>query len=267
MAIAGALIGDKLLNAFGEKPDIPELPRIRPGEVQRRTIQEQQEALPGARELATAVNRFRRQEGARALQSIGGEDVVRTGTQQLASMLRGEIPEDVGRQVEQRSAQRAAAGGFGGSGMQRALTARDLGLTSLNLIQQGINSAGQWLNQALQVSQPGGFFDVSSMFFTPQERLAFEERDRAQRFQRDLLAEQVRAAPDPGDVALAREIDRFFNTAAQVGMMSAGGGFGGGGGVAGMAGAAGGGGAGVSIGGSQTAQPFGSGGFQSSITG
>ena len=75
--------------------------------------------------------------------------------------------------------------------------------------------------------------DVTSMFFTPQQRLQFAFQGRESQFQRNLLAEQVAAAPDPATAALGREIDRFFNTAASFGMMAAGGGMGGGGGLGG----------------------------------
>lgn len=66
-------------------------------------------------------------------------------------------------------------------------------------------------------------FDLSSMLFTPQQRLSFAISERDAQFQRNLLAEQVEAAPDPATAALGKEIDRFFNTAAQMGMSMAGG--------------------------------------------
>lgn len=234
MAIAGALIGGAI-NAFGSKPQVPGLPAIRPGEVQGETITENLAALPEAEKLAGAVNVARRREGRRALDASvpGARGILEKGTQQIASMIRGEIPDDVSQQVQQFANERAFSGGFGGSGLARNLTARDLGLTSLNLTQSGISSAQQWISGAMQLSQPGGFFDVSSMFFTPSERLSFEERERAAQFNRNLLFEQVKAAPDPATAALGREIDRFFNTAASTGMMAAGGGMGGGGGMMG----------------------------------
>jgi hypothetical protein len=66
-----------------------------------------------------------------------------------ASFLRGEIPADVQTQVRNNAAETSLYGGFGGSQMARNLTARDFGLTSLNLIDKG--NAG--LSQQLGYSQ------------------------------------------------------------------------------------------------------------------
>lgn len=65
------------------------------------------------------------------------------------SMLRGEIPSDVQDLVRKNTAEMAVLGGFGpDSGMGRNLTARDFGLTSLDMLNQG----SQFLNQATQMS-------------------------------------------------------------------------------------------------------------------
>lgn len=54
-----------------------------------------------------------------------------------ASNLRGEIPADVLGQVQRGAAEQSLFGGFGNSGVARNLTARDLGLTSLDLQSRG----------------------------------------------------------------------------------------------------------------------------------
>ena len=59
------------------------------------------------------------------------------------SLMRGEIPKDVADQLK-RSAAYASVMGGGGVGTQRALTARDLGTTSLQLQQQGMQGAERW---------------------------------------------------------------------------------------------------------------------------
>lgn len=61
------------------------------------------------------------------------------------SLMRGEIPKDVADQLK-RSAAYATVMGGGGAGTQRALTARDLGTTSLQLQQQGMQGAERWTN-------------------------------------------------------------------------------------------------------------------------
>lgn len=234
MSILGTAIGGAI-GAFGRKPTIPLFTEINPDAVQKDTIAGNTAAVTGASKLASAVNAANRKEALTSMEAVtpGASNILSTGTAQLQAMLRGQLPADVKMAIEQSAASRAAAGGFGGTGAASALTARDLGATSLGLVERGLSSAESWLAGAQQLANPQGFFNLSSMFFTPQERLMHATNERNSRYQRDLLAEQVDAAPDPFTAAMGREIDRFFNTAASVGMMYAGGGMGGMGGAAG----------------------------------
>lgn len=236
MSILGTAIGGAI-GAFGRKPNIPLFQEINPDAVQKQTIEGNRGAVSGAANLASAVNAANRREGLKSLEATtpGATNLLSTGTAQLQAMLRGQLPADVRMAIEQGAASRAAAGGFGGTGAAGALTARDLGTTSLGLIEKGLSSAESWLAGAQQLANPSGLFNLSSMFYSPQERLQFSQSERNMRYQRDLLAEQVAAAPDPFTAAMGREIDRFFNTAASVGMSMAGGGMGGMGGMTGGA--------------------------------
>jgi len=69
---------------------------------------------------------------------------VAQGSKNTLSLLRGEIPQDVQDRIRRNSAFQSLSSGFGGSGMAKALTARDLGLTSLDLMDRGTNSAQRW---------------------------------------------------------------------------------------------------------------------------
>lgn len=240
MAVAGALIGGAL-GSFGRKPEIPKLPGIDPNQVQSATIAANKDALPNLEALGSAVNAYNQKEQLGMLSKA--LEFFAPGQLQKAqgivdSQLGGEIPRDVALQVQRNSAAQALLGGFGGgSALGRNLTDRDLGLTSLQIQQQGLQGFGFLAGLAPRTQA----FDVTSMFFTPQQRMqaAFAERDA--QFQRNLMAEQVAAAPDPATAALGREIDRFFNTAAQFGMMAGGAAMGGGGGMIGGGGGASGG--------------------------
>jgi len=66
-----------------------------------------------------------------------------------ASQLRGEVPSDVAQQIQRNTAEQSIFGGYGGSGMSRNLTSRDLGLTSLDMMQRG----NQGLQQQLGITQ------------------------------------------------------------------------------------------------------------------
>lgn len=78
----------------------------------------------------------------------GYGEMLRTGSKNTLSLLRGEIPEDVQRAVKRSSAFRSLSGGFAGSGMSKALTARDFGRTSMDLMQAGENSAQRWMGMS-----------------------------------------------------------------------------------------------------------------------
>lgn len=232
MAVAGALIG-KAIGAYGVKPKIPHLPDIDPSKVQGETIAGNQAALGDAQRLGAEVNRFNQQQQlgmlSKAMEFAAGPGALGNTQSLIASQIRGEIPDDVGASVMRSAAGKAFAGGFGGSGLASNMGLRDLGLTSLGIQQQGLANLQSFAGMA---SSP--LFDITSMFFSPQQRLQFEFQDRDANFQRNLMAAQVKAAPDPATAALGREIDRFFNTAAQFGTMAGGQAMGGGGGGGGM---------------------------------
>jgi hypothetical protein len=235
MSVLGALVGDAI-GAFGKKPKVPELPTIDPTATQQKTVAGNLSNLPDIMQLGAGVNLFNQQQLMK-LQEMALPGGLAQGQANILAMLKGELPADVARAVTRSAAGRAIAGGFGGSQLAGSLGLRDLGITSLQTMQQGLSAAERWM--AATTAQQ---FNITSMFFTPQQRLGFEMDDRQQRFQRDSLAAQVAAAPDPAKAALGRELDRMFNTFAQFGMMAAGGAMpGGGGGGGGMMGGGGGG--------------------------
>lgn len=106
----------------------------------------------------------------------------------IASMLRGEVPADVQRQLEQKAAERGQSLGYGGSQFGENQFLRNFGLTSLQMVQQGLDSANKWINQAQNLS-----FDFSKFFLGKEDAMRRTEFN----WQRDWLEAQVKAAPDP----------------------------------------------------------------------
>lgn len=217
----GALIGLGL-GAYGSKPTVPNLTPIDPNQIQAQTAQGNLANFGDISKLATATNTFNQDQLNALIDKVlpGARDQIASN---IGSQLRGELPADVQSAVQRSSNAQAFAGGFGGSNFGRNMTARDLGLTSLNLIQQGLSSAESWLQQA-----KAPMMDASSMFFTPQQRLGFAQQQQSMQFQRDLMAAGVAAAPDPSMAALAQGFDSDFskleNAALSFGGMSMGGG-------------------------------------------
>lgn len=209
MAIAGALIG-KAIGAFGSKPKIPAFKEIMPDDVQKDTVRGNIANFADIAQLASSVDLFNQQQ----LESL--IDRVLPGARQqiqenISSQLKGQIPDDVRSAITRGNSERFA-GVFSGSDFVRSNEAKQLGLTSLGMINQGLASAQSWLSQAAAPR-----FDVTNMFFTPQQRYGYAVNERDARYSRDLLAAQVKAMPDPATAAIGKEVDRFFNTVASIG--------------------------------------------------
>jgi hypothetical protein len=151
-----------------------------------RTVQQNISLLPSLEDLATRSTELYSRLMETAYPGI--TNLRNLGTQQIGSFLRGEIPEDVSRQLRRISAEQSAGAGTSGSPFSKALEARDLGLTSLSLIQGGLGAAERWIAQAKSQT-----FDFSRMFFGPEDT----QRQAEMEWQRQWLEAQVAAAPDP----------------------------------------------------------------------
>lgn len=111
------------------------------------------------------------------------------GTANIASMLSGELPQSVQDILKTRSAEYGVGSGTGSSSeFSGAKGLRDLGIEQLKYTQEGLNSASRWIAQA-----QGQTFDFSKMFLGPQDAI----RQAENRWSRDWLDAQVKAAPDP----------------------------------------------------------------------
>lgn len=200
----------------GKKPKVPALERIDAGEVQRQTVQQNQETLAAAEALGREVNRANVAAAQQVLDmSLPGQR--QQATQNVLAQLRGEIPADVAQQVGRSSAAQGFNLGIQGSQLGRNLTARDLGLTSLQIQQQGLqNMAG--LAQLITPTP----FRAQDMFFSPQQRLAFEQQGRNPRFIRDVLAAGVAAAPSRMQASMGNAIQNFAQDVRQIGVFQAG---------------------------------------------
>jgi len=171
---------------------------------QKQAIQQNIAALQPATELAqktTAAEQSQLESQLR--RAIPGYDqLIQQASQNIGAALRGQVSPEASAQVQRSTAGRALSGGFGaGSGFGRALTARDLGLTAMQLQNQGLAQAQNFIQQqrAFGMVQP---FSVSSMFITPSQRINALAQQNQQQYNRDLQAAQVAAMPDPTMAAI-----------------------------------------------------------------
>lgn len=84
----------------------------------------------------------------------GWKDMFGQANVNAAALLRGAIPTDVSQMVQRNAAQTALTGGFAGTAATGALTARDLGLTSLQLQQTGLSEFEQLLQTTRNYLMP-----------------------------------------------------------------------------------------------------------------
>lgn len=112
----------------------------------------------------------------------------------IGSMVRGEIPQSVQDQVQLNDAAKAIGGGFAGSGMHSDLVARDLGLTSLNLTQQGLSSAESWM-KTIEAGSP--IMNVASMFITPGQQFDATMKNAENAWGVQWMKNQISAMGDP----------------------------------------------------------------------
>lgn len=224
-AIIGASsIAGGLLSA-GKKPKIPQLKPIDFAREQKEAIRQNIEALEPATDLAKRTTEAEQtQLEAQLRRAIPGYDqLVQQASKNIGAALAGEISPEVSAQVQRSTAGRALMGGYAGTGAGRALTARDLGLTSMQLQNQGLAQAQNFIQQqrTFGMVQP---FSVSSMFITPAQRVNALQNQQTAQYNRDLQAAQVAAMPDPRLAAIGQGISSaggfLGGGMAQQGMMS-----------------------------------------------
>jgi hypothetical protein len=123
-------------------------------------------------------------------------------------MLSGDLPPDVIAQIERSDAYGALSGGYAGSGMSHNLTARDLGLTSLDLMKQGAGMLGQGGNSAQQWASMANqdIMNPASQFVTPQQQQASNMENALLTQQSRQFAFNVAAAPDPVAAGISNTI-------------------------------------------------------------
>ena len=201
-----SLIGGLL--SSGKKVKVPELKPINFEQEQQKAIQQNIASLQPATELAQKTTAAEQSQlEAQLRRAIPGYDqLVSQAGANISSALKGEISPDVSAQIQRSTAGRALTGGFGaGSGFGRALTARDLGLTSMQIQNQGLAQAQNFIQQqrTFGMAQP---FSVSSMFITPNQRIGFLQQQQSAQYGRDMQAAQAAAMPDPRMAAIGSAI-------------------------------------------------------------
>jgi hypothetical protein len=187
---------------FGSKPTVPELPTLQ--SAQQTSMRSTQAALPQIKEIGSAVNMFN-QEQLTALMEKSFPGANQKAQSAISAMLSGELPPDVLRNLRRSAAERGLKAGTVGGGFQLGRELSDQLGMSLQLTQQGLQSAQSWLAQS--TAKPT--FDVTSMFISPQ----MQYQANTDQFNRQFAVNKINAAPDPVGAAFSGAIVKLASTA------------------------------------------------------
>lgn len=209
-----------LSKIFGKKPKVPEFTPVdydkeydaaadyneenieRFGGISRKAQEQDQQALTQG--LRSAIPNY--------------DELLAAEFDITSSLLRGELSKREQDRLRDRRAALGLSTGTQDSDLTQYSYARDLGLAERDLINQGMAYADNRIRrQSAFVAQP---VSVTTMFQSPQQRIAQKMSERDSKFNRDYAANKVAAAPSPVASGL-------FN----VGMAALGGAFGGGAGA------------------------------------
>lgn len=220
-------------SVFGRKPDVPPLQPTDPLAELTTLLGGEIKDWPQIEELSSLYQNY--MLGALDTAVPGFTDILKQGGVDAQTLLKealpleqGQIPADVAQQVTRSSAFQSLGAGTLGGPMGSALAARNLGLTSLDLMNQGANLAASGGNAAQRWAgiASGTILPPSSNMYSPQWFTDFIAKQRASQ---QAIAQQranVAAAPDPALQALNQWIEQVGGS---VVASYAGGGMGGGG--------------------------------------
>lgn len=154
----------------------------------------------GIAEMIRSANRETTANDMRRLEAMipGGSQTLAQGGKAAYSMMRGEIPQDVQDAImsarAEQTGQMGTPGGFGPA------YNKDLGITSLDLMQQGTSMFGQITNMAEQLSPVNRQMATGQMFFQPSAGAALnlEQAQLGQQSGQNIA--NLAATPDPAKV-------------------------------------------------------------------
>lgn len=183
------------------EPQVPKFNPIDTTKQQGKAVAGNITNLPDIQKLAGQTNMFNQEQLDKMLESAipGFHKMLGDSRDRISGFLKGELPQDVVDSIGRSAAFKSLSGGYGGSGMARNLVARDLGLSSLQLMQSGLDAATRWLTTARQTAVAPQF-DPSSMFVTPAQRIGVAEFNTTGQFQRDWMKNQLDAQFSTGTI-------------------------------------------------------------------
>ena len=185
---------------FGDVPDLPDYIPVDLTQSLLDTLRGNQKAFPGAAKLAAKVGEANLDidlDRARKLLP-GYDDIVKTQSENIAALTRGELPFSDVMDIISDSAQLSNRMGVAGSGIGTNATLRNLGLSRLEAQQTGQNLFQSFMQNAAQAISPlSRQGDVRDSFMTPAQRAQLDIQQRVQQFNAQTAQAHAAAMPDP----------------------------------------------------------------------
>jgi hypothetical protein len=194
------------------KYDIPEAPQIDTSGEQLANVEGNYASFQGAQKLATEFNSFMQEQVAKQLRETMPEfaGLQKQMAANLASQLKGELPSDVAGQVQRRSGAKSLALGIAGSPASTNLSARDLGINSLQLQQSAQAQTPGYLSSIASLTR-APLFDFSSVFLSPMQRIGVSQWNKESAWNVANMKNQMDAQPEPWMRAFAGLGDSAMN--------------------------------------------------------
>lgn len=185
--------------SFGTKPDVAAPTPLNLREILGGNLDANQAAAPAATRLAGDINRGNMTNLLDTLESAAPG--IRNTLSRTSALINedlanpGGIPTDVANSVSTAAAERAVQGGFAGSRVAEGLTLRDLGLTSMQLREQRLTRASNFLTTMKAIA--GEQVSAGSLLTSPDQALKVAETNATadQAFRQSQA--NVAAAPSP----------------------------------------------------------------------
>jgi hypothetical protein len=143
-------------------------------------------------------NEFNRAELRKMLgETIPGYEEGQAQRSQTAlSLMRGEVPADVQEMIQRSAAARAVSGGYGGTPAGRNLVARDLGRTSLDMMNMGQQQFAGILGTTPRA-------EMANYMLTPSQLMSLRSQERTQKMGAMKDAAMAQGATEVGAKALS----------------------------------------------------------------
>ena len=186
---------------FGSKPVVPTWNPVTLQGAQANATSANEANLPGIESLVGTTNQFNASQMTSLLNSVmpGWSGAATQAGKNITSELQGQIPTDVAEQIQSSTAAQALTGGFGGSGLMGNTLAKNLGLTSLQLMNQGQSSLQSWSSLIDSMYAPGQM-NAASMFVDPQTMFNDTMQNQEMQFGQQWTQNQINAMPNPQSV-------------------------------------------------------------------